>query len=91
MSYHQKNIMKQPIDSKCRMCYKNTQNIFLQEAQNLHPLTTLIDTIRQLVTATGRYVNIWSNRLLTSTMNIPEKVADVNSATIMWDIPVITD
>jgi len=47
--------MKQTTDSKFRMCYKAEKhiNILLQEAQNLHPLTTLIDTIRRLVTATG--------------------------------------
>jgi len=36
-------------------------------------------------------VNIWGYSLLTSTMNIPERVINVNSTTIMWDIPVITD
>ena len=48
--YHQRNIMKQPVESKCRP--KNTQNILLQDAQHLHPLNTLMDTIRWLITST---------------------------------------
>jgi len=78
------------VNAECAI-RQNTQNILLQEAQNLHPLTTLIDTIRRLVTATGQKINIWGYRLLTSTMNIPERVIIVNRTTIMWDIPVITD
>jgi hypothetical protein len=27
MHYHQRNIMKQPVDSKCRMCYKAEQHM----------------------------------------------------------------
>ena len=34
---------------------------------------------------------MWGYSLLTSTVNIPERVINVNSTTIMWDIPVITD
>jgi len=36
-------------------------------------------------------VNVWGYSLLTSTVNIPERGINVNSTTIMWDIPVITD
>ena len=36
-------------------------------------------------------MNIWGYSLLTSTVNIPERGINVNSTTIMWDIPVITD
>ena len=36
-------------------------------------------------------MNIWGYSLLTSTANIPERVINVNSTAVMWDIPVITD
>jgi len=54
-------------------------------------LNTLIDTIRWLVTCTGRYVNIRGYMLLKVLKHIPERVIRVNSITIMQDILVITD
>ena len=53
--YHLRNIMKQPTDSKCRMCYKAQEHVLLRDAQQLHHLSTL---------------NMWGYRLLTNTMNI---------------------
>jgi hypothetical protein len=49
---------------------KNTQKILLWDAQYLHRLNTLLDTIRWLVISTGQYVSIQGYRLLTGTMNI---------------------
>jgi len=60
----------------------------------LHHLNTLTDTIRCLVIATGQCVNIWSYRWLISTVNIDiylKMVINVNSTTVMLDVPVITD
>jgi len=37
---------------------RRIQNIFLQDAEQLHHLNTLIDTITRMVTSTERYVNI---------------------------------
>ena len=52
--YHQRNIMKEPTDSKCRNAIRqNTYNILLRVAQHSHHLNTLIDTVRWLVTSTG--------------------------------------
>jgi len=64
MHYHQRYIMKQPTDSKCRTSIRqNTYNILLWDAKHFHHLNTLIDTIRWLVTFT-RYVNTQGYRLL---------------------------
>ena len=53
----------------------------------MHRLNTPIDIVRWLVTwkhmglrVTDRYYG-----------HIPERVLNVNGATIMWDVPVITD
>ena len=69
---HQKNIMKQPTDSKCRMCCKAEEHVthIVAGCTILALSNTLVDTIRWLVTSTERYVNIWGYTLLTSTMNI---------------------
>jgi hypothetical protein len=52
--YHQRNIMEQPIDSKCRKC-KAEEHIkhIVAEYTTLAPSEYLIDTIRWLVTSTG--------------------------------------
>jgi len=60
-----------PVDSKSRICYKTeVQNDLLRDAQHLHCLKALTDTIRWLVTSIGRHINVWDYRLLTGTMNI---------------------
>jgi hypothetical protein len=55
MRYHQRNIMKQPIDSKCRICCKAKEHIqhIVAGCTTLAPSEYLIDTIRWLVTSTG--------------------------------------
>ena len=75
--------MKQQIaNAGCGIRRKNTQNIMLHDAQHLHHLNTLIDTIR-LLTGT---VTIWAYY-----EHVPERVINVNTTTIMWDVPVIAD
>jgi len=91
--YHQWSIMKQPIDSKCRMCCKAEEctkcivvgcttfapseytNRYNKVAAYIHQ--TIREHMRLQVT--DRYCE-----------NIPERVINVNGATIMWDILVIT-
>ena len=86
--------MKQPVDSKCRMCFKAVQHIKHIVAR----CTTLVPSkytnrhnrvagyihwmIRQhmILQVTDRYYE-----------HILERVMIVNSTTIIWDIPVITD
>ena len=91
--------MKQwTVNAGCAIRQKNTYNILLHDAQLLHHLNTLIDTITRLATSIGRYVNIWGYRLPTGSVTIgtycghvPERVINVNSTTAVWDVPVITD
>jgi hypothetical protein len=54
--YRQRNILKQPIDCKCRMCCKAEEHIkhIVVGLQHLHHLNTLVDSIRWLVTSTGQ-------------------------------------
>jgi len=53
MCYHQRYIMKQPNNGKCKTSIRqNTYNILLWDAKHFHQLNTLIDTIRWLVTTT---------------------------------------
>jgi len=53
--YHQRNIMKHPIDSKCRICHKAVEHIkhIVAGCTTLAPSEYLIDAIRWLVTSTG--------------------------------------
>ena len=67
MRYHQRNIMKQPADSKCKICCTNTKHIVT--GYTLAP-PKYADTIRWLVTSNGHYINIRDCRLMTSTVNI---------------------
>ena len=91
--------MKQwTVNAGCAIRRKNTENMPLHDAQHLHQLNTLIDTVRWLAISTGRYVNIRGYRLLTGTVTIwtyyehvPERVINVNGTTTMWDVLVITD
>jgi len=48
------------------------------DAQHLHRLITLIDTIRWLVISIGRYVNIWGYRLRTGAVNINRKGSEMS-------------
>jgi len=61
------------VNVKCAI-RQNTLDILLQDAQHLHHLNTLIDTIRWLVIATGQYVNTGGYKLPINTMNIHLKV-----------------
>jgi hypothetical protein len=72
MCYNQRNIMKQPTDSKFRTWYKAEEHMkhIVVGLTALHHLNTLINTKRWPVTSTGRRVNLPGYRLPTSTMNI---------------------
>jgi hypothetical protein len=93
--YHQWNNMKQPTDIKFIMyCKAKThQNILLLDAQHLRHLITLIETIKRLVTSTGRYVNVRMGLQVTDRYceHIPDRVINVNGTAGMWDVAVITD
>jgi hypothetical protein len=85
--------MKHPTDIKFIMCCNaEHQNILLQDEQHLCHLNTPIDTIRWLVTYTGRYANIWGLQVTDRYCeHIPDRVISVNGTTGMKDVPVITD
>jgi hypothetical protein len=74
------------------MCLKAEQkNLLFGNAQHLHHLNSLIDTIKSMVTSTGQ-----CNRTGLQVTNkywehIHVRVINVNGTTVMWDIPVITD
>jgi hypothetical protein len=46
-------------NSKCATRHNTTQNVILRDAQHVRHLNTLTDTIRWLITSTGRYANMW--------------------------------
>jgi hypothetical protein len=70
--YHQKNIMRQPIDSTCRTSYKAEEHIkhIVAGCITLAPSEYNKDTISWVVTFVGRYINIWGYRLPTSATNV---------------------
>jgi len=91
--YHQRNIKKQPNDSKCRMCYKAeyTEHIVVG-------CTTFAPseyTNRQSKVAGYIHWTTCEHMVLQVTAqqwkHITERVKSVNGTTIMWDVPVTTD
>ena len=73
--------MKQPTDSKCRMCYKAEQHIkhIVAGSTELAPSDY-----------TNRHNKVAGYSHWTICKHLGLQVTD-NSTTIMWDIPVITD
>jgi len=93
MHYHQRNIIKLPIDSKCRMykaekCTKHTvmgcETLASSEYTNGH--NNMVGYIHWMVCKhmalqiTDKYYK-----------NIPTRVININGTTTVWDLPVITD
>jgi hypothetical protein len=92
--YHQRNIMKQPTDSKRRMCSKAEEHM----KHTVVGCTTLgqseyTDRHNKLAS----YINWTICKQMGSRVpnnyyeHIPETAINVNGITIMWDIPVFTD
>jgi hypothetical protein len=85
--------MKQPIDSKCRICCKAKEHIkhIVAGCTTLAPSEYLIDTVRWLANihwmickhlglhCTDKYYE-----------HVPNRVINVKGTTIMWDVTVIT-
>lgn len=92
--YHQKNILKQRTDSKCRMCNKAEEHIshIVSGCSTLAP-TEYVNRHNRVAS----FVHWTMCRDLGSQVcgkyyeHKPEKVVDINETTILWDVPVITD
>jgi hypothetical protein len=92
--YHQRNIRKQPTDSKCSMCCKAE----VHTKHNVAGCTTLVPsayTIRHKKAAGYIHWTTCKRMGLQVTDNyyehIPERVINVNGANIMWDVPAVTE
>jgi hypothetical protein len=84
--------MKQPTDSKCRMCCKAEHIKYIAEGS-----TTLVPseyTNRHSKVAGYICWTIWQHIRIQATDNYSkhtsERIINVNSTTIMWDVLVIT-
>jgi len=92
--YHQKNILKQKVDSKCRLCSKAEESI----SHIVAGCTTLASS-----EYTHRHNRVASYVHWTMCKNLgiqvsskyyehqPMKVINENNCIIMWDVPIITD
>ena len=93
-NYHQRNIMIQPTDSKCRICYKAEEHIQHIVAR-CPTLASSEYSNRHSKVAAYIHCTICKHVGLQGTdkfyEHIPEWFINVNSTTIMWDVPVITD
>ena len=90
--YHQRNIMKQPTDSKCRMCYKAEEHIkhivagctTLAPSEYTNRHNKVAGYIHRTICkdmglqVTGRHCE-----------HVPERVINVIGTTIVWHVPVI--
>jgi hypothetical protein len=92
--YHQRNIMKQPTDRKCRMCCKAEQHI----KHIVMGCTTLVPSeyaIRHY--KVDGYIHWMICKHMGLQLpdkyceHVPDKVMCVSSTTNMWNVPVITD
>jgi len=52
-------------------------------------MNTLTDTIRWLVSSTGRYANVGSHVTDMYYEHAPERDVNVKGTAIIWDVPVI--
>jgi hypothetical protein len=92
--YYQKNTRKQPTDSKCSMCCKAE----VHTKHNIAGRTTLVPseyTIRHNKVAGYIHCTVCKCMGLQVTgkyyEHLPEMVINVKGATIMWDVPAVTD
>ena len=61
----------------------------LRDTQHLSHMNTLTDTIRWLVSSTGRYANVGSHVTDMYYEHAPERDVNVKGTAIIWDVPVI--
>jgi len=86
--------MKQPTDSKCRMCYKAEEHVKYMVAGCT--ILVLSEYTNRYKTEAG-YIHwmickhVGLNVTDKCYEHVPERVINVNSTTFMWDVPVITD
>ena len=92
--YHQRNIIKLQIDSKCRMCYKAEKHI-KHTVMGCETLASSEYTNGHNKVVGYIHWTVCKHMVLQVTdkcyENIPIRVININSTTIVWDIPVITD
>jgi len=88
------NIIKLPIDSKCRMCYKAEKHI-KHTVMGCETLASSEYTNGHNKVVGYIHWTICKHMVLQVTdkcyENIPIRVININSTTIVWNIPVITD
>ena len=91
--YRQRNIMKQPTDSQCRVCYKAEHT-----KHNVAGCTTLVPseyTNRHNKVAGYSHWTICKRMGLQVTdryyEHIPERVINVSGTAIMWDVAAVTE
>jgi len=94
MRYHQKNIMKQPTDSKRRMCYNAEEHIkhTVMGCTKLAPpeYSNIYNKVSGYIHWTIRK-QMWLQATNRYYEHTPERVINIKGTTIMWDAPVVTD
>ena len=92
--YHQRNIMKQPIDCKCRMCCKAEEHIkhIVAGCTTLAPseYTSRLNKMAGYIHwTTGKPMGLQVTDKYCE--HVPERVINFSGTTIMWGVLVITD
>lgn len=92
--YYQKNILKQSIDSKCRMCNRAEEHI----SHLVAGCSTLAPTeYTHRHNKVAAYIHWIICRELGVQVqdkyyeHVPEKVLNINDTIVLWDVPIITD
>jgi len=91
--YHQRNILKQPVDRKCRMCCKSEEHVkhIVAGCTTLAPseYTSRLNKMAGYIHWTvGKHMEL---QVTDYYKHVTERVINVSGITIIWDLLVITD
>jgi hypothetical protein len=86
--------MKQPIDSKCRICSKTEEHIeHIVEVCTTFASSEYTNRHNKMAAYIHQTIHEYTGSQVTDRCceHVPERVINIHSTTIMWDILVITN
>jgi hypothetical protein len=93
-NYHQKNILKMPVDSKCRLCHQYEEHIsHIVSSCPILASKQYLDRHNRVATYIHWHLLKISNIEVSKKWyeHQPRSVTEKDNIVIMWDFPIITD